>query len=386
MPQARDHFIHFMAGKLTALAGFRALSHFNLQLVRIDQVIRSHAEARRCNLLNCAAPQIAIGIAVKTGFVFAAFFIAFAIKVPMWPFHTWLPDAHVEAPTAGSVLLAGVLLKMGGYGMLRFNLPLFPYATEKLAPYIVALSVIAIIYGALVALVQPDLKKLVAYSSVSHMGFVTLGIFVLNSQGLYGAMIVMISHGFLTSALFLCVGHIYYRGHTRLIGAFGGLATNMPVYAAFFMLFMLGSLGLPGLSGFPGEFLSLLGTFRVYPVAGVIAVIVVILAAWYLMWMYQRVNWVTAPGEAMEVPHAPPPVMGGSGEAEAEEHEHDQGHGQGHGFVPPQTFKDLDWLEIVTLAPLAVLTLVVGFYPNSVMTFLGPTLRALLAPFGGHGF
>ncbi|HEU5425105.1 MAG TPA: NADH-quinone oxidoreductase subunit M, partial [Nitrolancea sp.] len=340
-------FLYTLAGSLLMLVG----------IVATYQAYYDQTGIHTLNVLELAKGHYSNTFQILT---FLAFFIAFAIKVPMWPFHTWLPDAHVEAPTAGSVLLAGVLLKMGGYGMLRFNLPLFPYATEKLAPYIVALSVIAIIYGALVALVQPDLKKLVAYSSVSHMGFVTLGIFVLNSQGLYGAMIVMISHGFLTSALFLCVGHIYYRGHTRLIGAFGGLATNMPVYAAFFMLFMLGSLGLPGLSGFPGEFLSLLGTFRVYPVAGVIAVIVVILAAWYLMWMYQRVNWVTAPGEAMEVPHAPPPVMGGSGEAEAEEHEHDQGHGQGHGFVPPQTFKDLDWLEIVTLAPLAVLTLVVG--------------------------
>ena len=313
--------------------------------------------------------------------VFAAFFIAFAIKVPMWPFHTWLPDAHVEAPTAGSVILAGVLLKMGGYGMLRFNLPLFPDAARTWAPYIVILSVIAIIYGALVALVQPDLKKLVAYSSVSHMGFVTLGIFALNSQGMNGALIVMLSHGLVTSALFLCVGIIYVRGHTRLISAFGGLATNMPIYASIFGIFMLASLGLPGLSGFVGEFLSLLGGFRTYRAAGIVAMAVVILSAWYMMWVYQRVAWVRAPGEPPDpsdpasrtvgAQAAPPPVMGGS---EYDEH-----------LIPPKTFPDLNWKELVTLVPLLLLTIWVGVYPQWIMGILHPFVTTVLKPFGGVG-
>jgi NADH-quinone oxidoreductase subunit M len=317
--------------------------------------------------------------------VFAAFFISFAIKVPMWPFHTWLPDAHVEAPTAGSVLLAGVLLKMGGYGMLRFNLPLFPDAARSWQPYIIVLSIIAIIYGALVALVQPDLKKLIAYSSVSHMGFVTLGIFAFNAQGMYGAMIVMISHGLVTGALFLIVGMIYNRGHTRLIRNFGGLATNMPVYGAFFGFFMFASIGLPGLSGFVGEFLAILGSFESYRWAGAIAMSIVIFSAWYMMRMFQRVVWVRAPDEAPDandpelrapVPDLPEerlrPVMGGSG---ADEH-----------FIDPRTFKDIDWKEIITLAPLAALTLWVGVYPSTVMEIVKPALQAILMPFGGSGF
>jgi NADH-quinone oxidoreductase subunit M len=315
--------------------------------------------------------------------VFVAFFLAFAIKVPLWPFHTWLPDAHVEAPTAGSVLLAGVLLKMGGYGLLRFNLPLFPDAADAFAPLIIVLSVIAIIYGALVALVQPDLKKLVAYSSVSHMGFVTLGIFAFNAQGVYAAMIVMVSHGLVTGALFLLVGVIYHRAHTRLIAKFGGLATNMPVYGAFFGLFMLASLGLPGLSGFVGEFLAILAAFRVYWWAGVISMAVVILSAWYMMWMFQRVVWQRAPGEPPDhddpelwtpVEEWPPPepVAGGSG-----------AH---HDDVDPKQLRDVTWLEIVTLAPLAVLTIVLGVYPKPLMELMRPALELLLQPFGGSGF
>ena len=192
---------------------------------------------------------------------FGAFFLAFAIKVPMWPFHTWLPDAHVEAPTAGSVILAGVLLKLGGYGFIRFALPLYPQAAHDLAGIIVVLSLIAIIYGAIVAIVQPDLKKLVAYSSVSHMGFVTLGIFVFTQQGLQGAIVQMVTHGIITGALFLCVGVIYERTHDRTIANMGGLASRTPVYAAIFGFFMFASVGLPGLAGFVGEFLVLVGTF-----------------------------------------------------------------------------------------------------------------------------
>ncbi len=223
--------------------------------------------------------------------VFLAFFIAFAVKVPLFPFHTWLPDAHVEAPTAASVILAAVMLKMGGYGLLRFNLPLFPDGTLFWQPWVIALSVIAILYGALVALVQPDMKKLIAYSSVSHMAFVTLGIFVLNIQGLDGAMLVMLAHGFNTGALFLLVGVIYERAHTRLIANFSGLAAVIPAWAGFFVLFMLASIGLPGLSGFAGEFLVALGAWNYSPWIAAPTFAVVIFAAWYMMWLTQRVVW-----------------------------------------------------------------------------------------------
>src|SRR5581483_11998521 len=194
--------------------------------------------------------------------LFLAFFLAFAIKVPLFPFHTWLPDAHVEAPTAGSVILAGVLLKMGTYGMLRFCLPLFPQASRTFAPYIIALAIIGILYGALVAMVQPDLKKLVAYSSVAHLGFVVLGIFAFNMVGIEGAIYQMANHGVSTGALFILVGMLYERRHTRLIKEFGGLATSLPVYSAFFLIVSLSSLGLPMLNGFVGEFLIILGAFR----------------------------------------------------------------------------------------------------------------------------
>jgi NADH-quinone oxidoreductase subunit M len=275
--------------------------------------------------------------------VFLAFFIAFAVKVPMWPFHTWLPDAHVEAPTAGSVILAGVLLKMGGYGLLRFNLTLFPEASRQLAFWILLLSTIAIIYGALVALVQPDLKKLIAYSSVSHMGFVTLGIFALNTQGIEGAMIVMLSHGFVTGALFLLVGIVYERAHTRQISAFGGLATRMPVYASLFCLFMFSSIGLPGLSGFVGEFLTILGAFEwgQYRWLAVVSMLVIILAAFYMMWLFQRVAF------GPENPNV-------------------------------RLFPDLTRRELATLAPLVVLTFALGLYPEPVFRILhGPVMELL---------
>src|SRR5436190_3440667 len=220
---------------------------------------------------------------------FAAFFLAFAIKVPMFPFHTWLPDAHTEAPTAGSVILAAILLKLGGYGLIRFAVPLFPNAALTYGPLIVALSLIAIIYGALVAFVQPDLKKLVAYSSVSHMGFVTLGLFVFQPPALQGAMLQMINHGLITGALFLLVGVIYERTHDRTIAKMGGLAGLTPIYAAIFGFFIFASAGLPGLSGFVGEFLTLVGTFQANPWAAAIATFVMILAAAYLLWMFQRI-------------------------------------------------------------------------------------------------
>jgi NADH-quinone oxidoreductase subunit M len=362
--------------------------------------------------------------------VFAAFLIAFAIKIPMWPVHTWLPDAHVEAPTAGSVILAGVLLKMGGYGLIRFNLSLFEEASRDYAPWIIAFSCIAIIYGAVVALPQPDMKKLIAYSSVSHMGFVTLGIFAFNMQGLYGAMIVMLSHGLVTSGLFLCVGVVYDRAHTRLISAFGGLATRMPIYASIFGVLMFASIGLPGLSGFVGEFLAVLGAFREYRWAGIIAFFVVIIAAWYMMWMYQRVLF----GRAGEAPdphdnsltdderawlaenahghgHAVPAVSGASGDEDApEENVHSEhvpdvhasegfsvggaDHGahdaaahhvgddeHGHALAMP----DLNSRELWTLVPLVILTVVMGVYPQLFMDAMRATFEAILQSYGGNG-
>jgi NADH-quinone oxidoreductase subunit M len=220
---------------------------------------------------------------------FLAFFVAFALKVPMFPVHTWLPDAHVEAPTAGSVILAAVLLKMGGYGFVRFAMPLFPNGLEACVPWIAGLAIVGIVYGALVSMVQPDLKKLVAYSSVSHMGFVMLGLMAMNAQGFAGAMMTMLNHGVSTGALFLLVGVIYERRHTRRIADFGGLWKVMPVYSVIFMVVMLSSVGLPGTNGFIGEFLVLLGAFKASVWWAVFAATGVILSACYMLWMYQRV-------------------------------------------------------------------------------------------------
>jgi NADH-quinone oxidoreductase subunit M len=239
-------------------------------------------------LRNIQNGQIAFRPA-QQHWLFLAFFFAFAIKVPLFPFHTWLPDAHVEAPTAGSVILAGVLLKMGTYGIVRFCLPLFPDSTVTFAPYISVLAIIGIIYGALVAMVQPDVKKLVAYSSVSHLGFVVLGIFSLNLQGLEGAMIQMVNHGISTGGLFLLVGMLYDRRHTRQIADFGGLATSLPVFSTFFMLVTLSSIGLPMMNGFVGEFLVLLGSFKANFTFAAFAATGIILSAVYMLWMYQRV-------------------------------------------------------------------------------------------------
>ena len=218
-----------------------------------------------------------------------AFFSSFAVKLPMWPVHTWLPDAHVEAPTAGSVILAAILLKMGGYGFLRFSLGMFPLASEDFVPLIFALSVIAIIYTSLVALMQDDMKKLIAYSSVAHMGFVTMGIFTFNKQGIEGSMIQMLSHGLISAALFLCVGVLYDRTHSRLIKSYGGLVHVLPKYSFVFMIFALGTLGLPGTSGFVGEFLVLVGTFKVNYLVAIIGSLGVILSAAYMLWLYKRV-------------------------------------------------------------------------------------------------
>ena len=282
---------------------------------------------------------------------FLAFFVAFAIKVPMFPLHTWLPDAHVEAPTAGSVILAGVLLKMGGYGILRFCLPFFPDAAVTFIPYIVVLSVIAIVYGALVSMVQKDLKKLVAYSSVSHMGFVTVGIFAAiavagNSAGMEGAILVMFSHGLLTGALFLMVGYLYERTHTRQIADMAMLARPLPIMAGFFLFFVFGSAGLPGLSGFVGEFLSLLGLFVYSHWLAAIAATGVILAAAYLLWMFQRTMFNDRGDEDVK------PAEG--------------------------LLRDLGAREILTLVPLVVLVIWVGVYPNTLLDFIHVPVQEIL--------
>ncbi len=266
--------------------------------------------------------------------LFMAFFLSFAIKVPLFPFHTWLPDAHTEAPTAGSVILAGVLLKMGGYGFIRFCLPLFPAAATAFAPLISVLAVIGILYGALVAMVQPDIKRLVAYSSVSHLGLVMLGIFAGNLAGLQGGILQMVNHGLTTGALFLLVGMIYDRRHTRLIADYGGLWRQMPVFAVFFLVVMFASIGLPGLNGFVGEFLILLGAFEFNPGFAVVAALGMILSAVYMLWMYQRVMYG-------EVTHA-----------------------------ANRNLRDLSAREITLLAPLVLLMFWIGIYPS---TFLRPT-------------
>lgn len=274
--------------------------------------------------------------------LFLAFFASFAVKMPMWPVHTWLPDAHVQAPTAGSVVLAAILLKMGGYGFLRFNLPMFPVASDYLATFVMTLSVIAIIYTSLVALMQQDMKKLIAYSSVAHMGFVTMGIFALNQQGLDGAIFQMISHGFISGALFLSVGVIYDRMHTREIDAYGGLVVRMPVYAMIFMFFTMANVGLPGTSGFVGEFLTLSAAFQVNTWIAFLATTGVILSAGYALWLYRRVVFGDLIKESLK------------------------------------TITDMNTRERLMVAPLVVMTLVLGIYPALVLDLIGPSVTNLV--------
>jgi NADH-quinone oxidoreductase subunit M len=271
-----------------------------------------------------------------------AFFASFAVKLPMWPVHTWLPDAHVEAPTAGSVILAAILLKMGGYGFLRFSLPMFPAASHDFAPLIFALSVVAIVYTSFVALVQEDFKKLIAYSSVAHMGFVTMGIFAATAQGVAGGIFQMVSHGIVSGALFLCVGVVYDRMHTREIAAYGGLVNNMPLYAAAFMVFTLANVGLPGTSGFVGEFLSLIGTFKVDIWVATLATTGVILSAAYALWLYRKVIFGVLDKPALAA------------------------------------LRDLNGREIVSLAPLVALTLLFGVFPKFVLDLSATSVTALV--------
>ncbi len=271
-----------------------------------------------------------------------AFFASFAVKMPMWPVHTWLPDAHVEAPTAGSVILAGILLKMGGYGFLRFSLPMFPLASVDLAPLIFALSVIAIIYTSLVALAQEDVKKLIAYSSVAHMGFVTMGIFTLTQQGVQGGIFQMLSHGIVSAALFLCVGVVYDRMHTRRIDAYGGLVERMPIYAAFFMVFTMANVGLPGTSGFVGEFLTLLGAFKANTWVAFFAATGVILSAAYAVWLYRRMIFGTLEKANL------------------------------------RAITDLNAREIAILAPLVILTILFGVWPAPMLDPSAVSVEALL--------
>jgi NADH-quinone oxidoreductase subunit M len=273
---------------------------------------------------------------------FAAFFAAFAVKVPMFPVHTWLPDAHVEAPTAGSIILAGILIKMGAYGFLRFSMPFFPDAAIAWTPAIMILSVIAIIYGAYMAFAQTDFKKLIAYSSVSHMGFVTLGLFALNSQGLEGGILQMLNHGVSTGALFLAVGVIYERTHTRLIADYGGIAARVPVYASFLLIITLSSIGLPGTNGFIGEFTILLGAFLHYKPYAIIASLGIILGAGYMLWLYQRIAF----GKITN-PH----------------NEH---------------LADMNLREVAAALPLVVLVFVIGLYPNAAFSMMHASAANLI--------
>ncbi|HBR22088.1 MAG TPA: NADH-quinone oxidoreductase subunit M [Nitrospiraceae bacterium] len=273
--------------------------------------------------------------------LFWAFFAAFAVKVPMFPVHTWLPDAHTEAPTAGSVILAAVLIKMGAYGFIRFSLPLFPDASKAMTPVMLTLSVIAIIYSAVICLAQTDLKRLIAYSSVSHMGFVTLGIFALNLQGMEGGILQMINHGVVTGALFLSVGMIYDRTHTRQISDYGGVASVMPVYASVFMVFTLASIGLPATNGFIGEFLIILGGFKANQWAGVLAATGIIIGAGYMLWLYQRVFFMETNQK----------VAG---------------------------LADINLREIITLLPMIILIFWIGVYPNAFLGFMHESVKHLL--------
>jgi NADH-quinone oxidoreductase subunit M len=335
-------FLFTMAGSLFMLVAILVVYYLHYQqtgVLTLDLVPAPGSAA--AGLLGTVIPTT--GVWWQTQFwLFAAFALAFAIKVPMVPLHTWLPDAHVEAPTAGSVVLAGVLLKMGTYGFVRFALPLFPAATLEWTPWILALAVVGIVYGSLVAMVQADIKKLVAYSSVAHLGFVMLGMFALNVQGLSGSVLQMVNHGLSTGALFLLVGMLYERRHTRQISDFGGVARPMPVYAAFFGLVTMSSIGLPMLNGFVGEFLILLGTFLASPWMAVLATSGVVLAAGYMLWMFRRVLF--GPVE----------------------------HAENRSLI------DLDLREKLVMAAIVVPILWIGLYPETLLRRIEPPVIELI--------
>ena len=328
-------FLYTFLGSVLMLVALIYM-YFDAQTTDIPRLLAHQFEFGTITILGW---QIVGGVQTL---LWLAFFASFAVKMPMWPVHTWLPDAHVQAPTAGSVILAAILLKMGGYGFLRFSLPMFPVASEIMQDFVFLLSVVAIIYTSLVALMQEDIKKLIAYSSVAHMGFVTMGIFAANQQGIDGAMFQMISHGFISGALFLCVGIIYDRMHTREIAAYGGLANRMPIYAAVMMLFTMGNVGLPGTSGFVGEFLIMAGAFQESTWAVFGAATGVILSAAYALWLYRRVVFGDLIKQSL------------------------------------QSIQDMDRREVTVMAPLVVFTLLLGVYPSLAIDLFSPTVEALL--------
>jgi NADH-quinone oxidoreductase subunit M len=331
-------FLYTFLGSVLMLVAMIAM-YFEAGTTDIVQLLQHNFAS---DTLNIAGFQVLGGLQTL---LFIAFFASFAVKMPMWPVHTWLPDAHVQAPTAGSVVLAAILLKMGGYGFLRFSLPMFPVASDMLAPLVFWMSAIAIVYTSLVALAQNDMKKLIAYSSVAHMGYVTMGIFAANQQGVEGAIFQMLSHGFISGALFLCVGVIYDRMHTREIDAYGGLVNRMPAYALVFMFFTMANVGLPGTSGFIGEFLTLAGIFQVNTWVAVLATSGVILSAAYALWLYRRVVFGDLIKESL------------------------------------RSITDMTAREKAIFAPLIAMTLLLGIYPSLVTDITGPSVANLVAEY-----
>jgi NADH-quinone oxidoreductase subunit M len=331
-------FLYTFLGSVLMLVAMIAM-YFDAGTTDIVQLLKHNFASET---LNIAGFQVLGGLQTL---LFIAFFASFAVKMPMWPVHTWLPDAHVQAPTAGSVVLAAILLKMGGYGFLRFSLPMFPVASDMLSPLVFWMSAIAIVYTSLVALAQNDMKKLIAYSSVAHMGYVTMGIFAANQQGVEGAIFQMLSHGFISGALFLCVGVIYDRMHTREIDAYGGLVNRMPAYALVFMFFTMANVGLPGTSGFVGEFLTLAGIFQVNTWVAVVATSGVILSAAYALWLYRRVVFGDLIKESL------------------------------------RSITDMTRREKAIFAPLIAMTLLLGIYPSLVTDITGPSVANLVSEY-----